>query len=119
MVFQFNDQQKLIEDLIKAFLCIKTSENRREALNFITNKGTKLGVSIQTGYSYSSNPNAILYGYNDYKSVEVHNGNPNWVFSQKFINEYADQPNEPQITVYSFVTIEDLASEILLAINNL
>ena len=119
MVFQFNNQQKLVEGIINAFLCIKPEGYRRTAFSFVTNKGTKLDVSIQTDTTYMAEPAGMFFNFGAYKSVELHNANPNWIFTKDFINKYAEYPTLPTSTSYDFVTIEDLANEIVIAINYL
>ena len=50
-----------------------------------------------------------------YDEVEI--GFPNFIFSEEFINQYAEEPESPKDTVYGCVPMEELAQEIYLLLN--
>ena len=72
----------------------------------------KISLSIQASeYHYCSPRNNT----ERYDCVEV--GFPNFLFSESFINKYAEDKDSPMDTVYGFVPIVELSEEISLALS--
>ena len=89
----------------------------RHRMDFRTDKGTLLNLSIQAGEDLYSSPSETSLEYGFYKQVEL--GYPSWTFSRNFIEEYAEDVSEPLDTVYPYVPLEVLAEELLKAVRTL
>lgn len=64
-------------------------------------------VSVQASAGHYSTPRED--GLAMYKEVEL--GYPNFNFSDKFIQTYAESPDIPQDTIYAYVPMDELVEE--------
>lgn len=74
---------------------------------------TDYELSIQASENHYCSPRENLQAV--YDEVEI--GFPNFIFSENFINQYAEEPESPKDTVYAYVPMEELAQEIYLLLN--
>ena len=74
---------------------------------------TDYELSIQASENHYCSPRENLQEV--YDEVEI--GFPNFIFSENFINQYAEEPESPKDTVYGYVPMEELAQEIYLLLN--
>ena len=74
---------------------------------------TDYELSIQASENHYCSPRENLQEI--YDEVEI--GFPNFIFSEEFINQYAEEPESPKGTVYGYVAMEELAQEIYLLLN--
>ena len=74
---------------------------------------TDYELSIQASENHYCSPRENLQEV--YDEVEI--GFPNFIFSENFINQYAEEPESPKDTVYAYVPMEELAQEIYLLLN--
>ena len=74
---------------------------------------TDYELSIQASENHYCSPRENLQEV--YDEVEI--GFPNFIFSEEFINQYAEEPESPKDTVYAYVPMEELAQEIYLLLN--
>lgn len=74
-------------------------------------KASQYTVSVQAGNGIYSIPRKEDV---DHTHVEI--GFPNFLFSQSFIKEYAQDPDDPMETVYMYVPIEKVVEEFLFII---
>ena len=74
---------------------------------------TDYEISIQASKNHYCSPRKNLQEV--YDEVEI--GFPNFIFSENFINQYAEEPESPKDTVYGYVPMEELAQEIYLLLN--
>ena len=74
---------------------------------------TDYELSIQASENHYCSPRENLQEV--YDEVEI--GFPNFIFSENFINQYAEEPESPKDTVYANVPMEELAQEIYLLLN--
>ena len=74
---------------------------------------TDYELSIQASESHYCSPRENMQEV--YDEVEI--GFPNFIFSEGFINQYAEEPESPKDTVYGYVPMEELAQEIYLLLN--
>ena len=74
---------------------------------------TDYEISIQASENHYCSPRENLQEV--YDEVEI--GFPNFIFSENFINQYAEEPESPKDTVYANVPMEELAQEIYLLLN--
>ncbi len=74
---------------------------------------TDYELSIQASENHYCSPRENLQEI--YDEVEI--GFPNFIFSEEFINQYAEEPESPKDTVYAYVPMEELAQEIYLLLN--
>lgn len=79
----------------------------RPRLKFDFN-GVEYSVSIQASYGAYSEPRKDNCDY--YREVEL--GFPNFLFSERFINTYAECCVEPKESVYLYVPVDGLAKEL-------
>ena len=76
-------------------------------------EGTDYKFSVQASESHYCSPRENMQEV--YDEVEI--GFPNFIFSEEFINQYAEEPESPKDTVYGYVPMEELAKEIYLLLN--
>ena len=76
-------------------------------------EGTDYELSIQASENHYCSPRESMQEV--YDEVEI--GFPNFIFSENFINQYAEEPESPKDTVYGYVPMEELAQEIYLLLN--
>ena len=74
---------------------------------------TDYELSIQASENHYCSPRESMQEV--YDEVEI--GFPNFIFSENFINQYAEEPESPKDTVYAYVPMEELAQEIYLLLN--
>ena len=74
---------------------------------------TDYKFSVQASESHYCSPRENMQEV--YDEVEI--GFPNFIFSENFINQYAEEPESPKDTVYAYVPMEELAQEIYLLLN--
>ena len=74
---------------------------------------TDYELSIQASENHYCSPRENMQEV--YDEVEI--GFPNFIFSENFINQYAEEPKSPKDTVYGYVPMEELAQEIYLLLN--
>ena len=74
---------------------------------------TDYELSIQASENHYCSPRENMQGV--YDKVEI--GFPNFIFSENFINQYAEDRDTPKDTVYACVPMEELAQEIYLLLN--
>ena len=74
---------------------------------------TDYEISIQASENHYCSPRENLQEV--YDEVEI--GFQNFIFSENFINQYAEEPESPKDTVYANVPMEELAQEIYLLLN--
>ena len=74
---------------------------------------TNYELSIQASENHYCSPRENMQEV--YDEVEI--GFPNFIFSEEFINQYAEEPESPKDTVYAYVPMEELAKEIYLLLN--
>ena len=74
---------------------------------------TDYELSIQASENHYCSPRENLQEV--YDEVEI--GFPNFIFSEEFISQYAEEPESPKDTVYGCVPMEYLAKEIYLLLN--
>ena len=74
---------------------------------------TDYELSIQASENHYCSPRENMQEV--YDKVEI--GFPNFIFSEEFINQYAEEPESPKDTVYGYVPMEELAQEIYLLLN--
>ena len=74
---------------------------------------TDYELSIQASENHYCSPRENMQEV--YDEVEI--GFPNFIFSENFINQYAEEPESPKDTVYGYVPMEELAQEIYLLLN--
>ena len=74
---------------------------------------TDYELSIQASENHYCSPRENLQEV--YDEVEI--GFPNFIFSEEFINQYAEDRDTPKDTVYAYVPMEQLAQEIYLLLN--
>ena len=74
---------------------------------------TDYELSIQASENHYCSPRENMQEV--YDEVEI--GFPNFIFSEEFINQYAEEPESPKDTVYANVPMEELAQEIYLLLN--
>ena len=74
---------------------------------------TDYELSIQASENHYCSPRENMQEV--YDEVEI--GFPNFIFSENFINQYAEEPESPKDTVYGYVPMEELAKEINLLLN--
>lgn len=111
--YKLSDPLALIEQLLHLHLTLPMVGTLRRPFSFITKKGTEIFISIQTGYSYGSTPNANHFDLYSYKDVEVYS--QSCKFSKEFVETYAEYPDSYPETSYKYVPIVALAEEILKA----
>lgn len=114
MVFNFQDQHKLVEEMLHMFLQ-QPFHLSREAFEFVTLKGTIIAVSIQTGYTYGSQPAFLTEDVKQFESVEILCRNP--AFPLNITNGIVQYSNK-DVQPLEFVSIKTLAQLIVFAINN-
>ena len=76
-------------------------------------EGTDYKFSVQASENHHCPPRENMQEV--YDEVEI--GFPNFIFSENFINQYAEEPESPKDTVYGYVPMEELAQEIYLLLN--
>lgn len=69
-------------------------------------------LSIQASEHHYCSPREYVGRYD---SVEI--GFPDFDFSKEFIDKYAENPGEPQDTVYGYVPIGEIAKELSLLLS--
>ena len=74
---------------------------------------TDYELSVQASESHYCSPRENMQEV--YDEVEI--GFPNFIFSEEFINQYAEDRESPKDTVYAYVPMEELAQEIYLLLN--
>ena len=74
---------------------------------------TDYELSIQASENHYWSPRENMKEV--YDEVEI--GFPNFIFSEEFINQYAEEPESPKDTVYGYVPMEELVQEIYLLLN--
>ena len=74
---------------------------------------TDYELSIQASENHYCSPRENMQEV--YDEVEI--GFPNFIFSENFINQYAEEPESPKDTVYACVSMKELAQEIYLLLN--
>lgn len=79
----------------------------RPRLKFEFN-GVEYSVSIQASYGAYSEPRKDNCEH--YREVEL--GFPNFLFSERFINKFAECREEPKETVYPYVPVIELTYEL-------
>ena len=83
------------------------------AISKIKIADTDYELSIQASENHYCSPRENMQEV--YDEVEI--GFPNFIFSEEFINQYAEEPESPKDTVYGYVPMEELAQEIYLLLN--
>ena len=76
-------------------------------------EGTEYTLSVQASENHYCSPRENMQEV--YDEVEI--GFPNFIFSEEFINQYAEEPESPKDTVYGYVPMGELAQEIYLLLN--
>ena len=114
VVFNFKDKSVVeIQNILTSYV----SRGRRTdctPLNYVSwGKRKKKIVSVQVGKWLYSEPRCN--NANFYSKAEL--GYPNFLFSQKFIKEYAEESSKPVDTIYPYVPLDVLASEIYNIVN--
>ena len=74
---------------------------------------TDYELSIQASENHYCSPRENMQEV--YDEVEI--GFPSFIFSEEFINQYAEDRDTPKDTVYAYVPMEELAQEIYLLLN--
>ena len=74
---------------------------------------TDYELSVQGSDTHYCSPRESMQEV--YDEVEI--GFPNFIFSENFINQYAEEPESPKDTVYANVPMEELAQEIYLLLD--
>ena len=83
------------------------------AIPHVKIEGTDYKFSAQASESHYCSPRENMQEV--YDEVEI--GFPNFIFSENFINQYAEDRDKPKDTVYAYVPMEELAQEIYLLLN--
>ena len=74
---------------------------------------TDYELSIQASENHYCSPRENMQEV--YDEVEI--GFPNFIFSENFINQYAEDRDTPKDTVYAYVPMKELAQEIYNLLN--
>ena len=77
-------------------------------------EGTNYRLSVQASEGHCCSPRENIQEV--YDEVEI--GFPNFTFSRKFINQYAEERETPKDTVYAYVPMKELSEELYQLLNN-
>ena len=111
--YMWEARMKRVEDFKEQTFSFGSSYGKCCAIPKIKIADTDYELSIQASENHYCSPRENMQEV--YDEVEI--GFPNFIFSENFINQYAEEPESPKDTVYGYVPMEELAQEIYLLLN--